>query len=108
VYDCQHQFLLNSGLGLLTRPKINSVIITFEHSTIHNKNGSDLMWNKQKVEDYVDYYDFALYMKPKDTQYLKSKLSEISSVSVLKFCTGCSAASKVSLVHFESCEKSTQ
>jgi hypothetical protein len=106
VYECQIQFLMNSGLGLTTRPKIYSLVITLEHLTIHHKNERDLMWNKQRVESHVDYYDFALYLKLKDTQYFKFQLFEISSVSVLKFCSGCSAASKVSLVHFETCESS--
>jgi hypothetical protein len=35
VYGCQYIFLLKSGLGFRTRPKINSVIITLESSTIH-------------------------------------------------------------------------
>jgi hypothetical protein len=110
VYNFQYQFLLSSGLGLTTRPKITSVIITLEHSTVHQKfDGRDLFWrllNKQYLDTLVENYDFALYVKPEDTKSLKFKLFEISSVSVLKFCTRCSATSKVSLVHFESCEKS--
>jgi hypothetical protein len=100
---------MNSGLGLTTRPKITSVIITLEHLTVHQINDKDLFWrlaNKQLVESYVDYDDFSLFLKPKDTKFLKCKLFEVASVSVMKFCTGCSAASKVSLAHFESCEKS--
>jgi hypothetical protein len=110
VYNCQAQFLIYSRLGLTTRPKTISVIITVKNSRTHKKSGGNLLrrfGNKKIVELSVDYYDFALYFKPKDIQPLKFKLFEISSVSVLKFCLGCSAAPKVSWVHFESCKNST-
>jgi hypothetical protein len=103
VYECQFRFLHNSGLGLITRPRITSLIITLEHSTVHQKNDADSFWtsaNKRRVEVLVDYYDFALYFKRKGTQ-----IFQISSVSVLKFCTGCFPAFKVSWIHFESCQK---
>jgi hypothetical protein len=109
VYDLQYKFLRNSGLGLMTRPKINSVIITLEHSTVHHKNDADtfrVLRKKELVEKLVDYYDFALHFKLEDTKSLDFELFEISSVSVWKFCTDCSAAFEVSLFHFESCEKS--
>jgi hypothetical protein len=109
VYDCQFRFLLSSGLGLITRPKITSVIITLENSTVHQINGTHLfrkLGNKNLVELSVDYYDFALYLKCTDTKSFSCNLFEISSVSVLKFCTDCFVASKVSLVHFEICKKS--
>jgi hypothetical protein len=109
VYNLQYKFFRNSGLGLMTRPKINSVIITLEHSTVHHKNDADrllVLRYKELVEKLVDYYDFALHFKLEDTKPLDFELFEISSVSVWKFCTDCSAAFEVSLFHFESCEKS--
>jgi hypothetical protein len=80
------------------------VIITLEHSTVHQE--SRTLEYKSHIETAVDYYDFAFYFKPKDTNYFHLKILEISSVSVLKLSTDSFIASKVSLVHFESCEKS--
>jgi hypothetical protein len=112
VYHCQYQFLLNSGLGLRTRPKINSVIITHENSTIHQKNEAEMFWNlnyKKVVESMVDYYDFALHFKlqssSRKSMHYKPYLI-MTSVSILKFCEVCSPTSKVSLLHFQSCKMS--
>jgi hypothetical protein len=82
------------------------VIITLErsHSTVHQE--SRTLEYKSYIETAVDYYDFAFYFKPKDTNYFNLKILEVSSVSVLKLSTDSFIASKVSLVHFESCEKS--
>jgi hypothetical protein len=71
VYNLQYEFLRNSGLGLITRPKINSVIITLEHSTVHQKNDADWFWrleHKDLLEALVDYSDIALYFKLKDSK----------------------------------------
>jgi hypothetical protein len=109
VYGCQWQFLDNSGLSLRTRPKINSVIITLENSTIHLKNDANRYWNlimKDLVETIVDFYDFALHLKHTDTKSLSFETFVISSVSVLKFCRGYFMSSEISLFHSESCEKS--
>jgi hypothetical protein len=103
VYQCQFRFLHNSGLGFLTRPRITSLIITLEHLTVHQKNDADSFWTsayKRRVEVLVDYYGFVLYLKREGTQ-----IFQMSSVSVLKLCTGCFPAFKVSWVHFESCKK---
>jgi hypothetical protein len=104
VYNFQYQFLVRSGLGFTTRPKITSVTITHEHSIVHRRDLSWRLSNKQYVDKLVERYDFALYFKPVDKKSFDFELFEISSVSMLKFCTGCS--SKVSLVHFESCRMS--
>jgi hypothetical protein len=109
VYDCQWKFLRNSGLGLKARPKINSVIITLQNSTIHQKLQTKSRWNlqmKNNVEARVDYYDFALYLKPAATKSFSFQPFVISSVSVLKLCRGCFVSSKISFFHFESCDKS--
>jgi hypothetical protein len=109
VYGCQYRFLHNSGLSLKFHPKIISVIITQEHSAVHERSDMDpsrSFKNNPLVETLVDYYDFALYFKPKDTKSFNFKLLEISSASILKFCTDPFFAPKVSLVHFESCKKS--
>jgi hypothetical protein len=109
VYNLQYKFLLDSGLGVISRPKIHSVMITIENSTVHQKSPADLFWRlgyKSLLESLVDYYDFAFYFKIKGTKSLDFELFEISSVSVLKFCTDCSATYEVSLAHFESCENS--
>jgi hypothetical protein len=109
VYGCQYIFLLKSGLGFRTRPKINSVIITLENSTIHQNNAAKLYRNLHLlmfVESVVDYYEFALHLKPTKTKSLSFEPFMISSVSGLKFCFGLFVSSKISLLHFESCEKS--
>jgi hypothetical protein len=109
VYGCQYRFLHNSLLSLKFNPKIISVIITQEHSAVHQRSDMDLsrsFKNNPLVKTLVDYYDLALYFKPKDTKLFNFKLLEISSASILKFCTDPFFAPKVSLVHFESCKKS--
>jgi hypothetical protein len=109
VYDYEWKFLRNLGLCLKTRPKINSVIITLQNSTIHQKKEAKPRWNlqmKNNVEARVDYYEFALYLKPTDTKSLSFQTFVISSVSVLKLCRGCFVSSKISFFHFENCENS--
>jgi hypothetical protein len=104
VYEYQFRFLHNSGLGLINRPRITSLIITLEHSVVHQKKDADSFLtsaNKDYIsyhrEGSVDYYDFALYFKRKGTQ-----IFQISSVSVLKFCPSCFPVFKVSWIHVES------
>jgi hypothetical protein len=109
VYGCQYIFLLKSGLGFRTRPKINSVIITLENSTIHQNHDAQLYRNLNTlmfVESLVDYYEFALHLKPTKTKSLSSQPYVVSSVSVLKFCFGIFVSSKISFLHFERCDKS--
>jgi hypothetical protein len=123
VYSCQYLFLLKSGLGFKTRPRINSVIITLENSTIHQKDDAELYRNLHMkefsqsvlqrsiqmlmlVETIVDYYDFALHLKPASTKLLSFEPIMISSASVLKLCFGGTVFSKISLFRFERCEKS--
>jgi hypothetical protein len=109
VHRCQYIFLLKSGLGFRTRPKINSVIITLENSTIRQNNDAQLYRSLHLfmfVESVVDYYEFALHLKPTETKSLSFEPYTVSSVSVLKFCFGLFVSSKISLLHFESCEKS--
>jgi hypothetical protein len=123
VYSCQYLFLLKSGLGFKTRPRINSVIITLKNSTIHQKNDAELYMNLNMkefaesvlrrniqmlmlVETIVDHYDFALHLKPTNTKLFSFEPFMISSVSVLKLCFGGIVFSKISLFRFERCEKS--
>jgi hypothetical protein len=109
VYGCQYTFLLKSGLGFRTRPKINSVIITLENSTIHQNNDEQMYRNLNMltwVESLVDYYEFAIHLKPTKTKSLSFEPYIVSSVSVLKFSFSQFLSSKISLLHFESCEKS--
>jgi hypothetical protein len=44
VYGCQFEFLLNSGLGIKTRPRIYSVILTNNTSHIHQKPPKQNSW----------------------------------------------------------------
>jgi hypothetical protein len=109
VYGCQYIYLLKSGLGFRTRPKINSVIITLENSTIHQNNDAQMYRNLNMltwVESVVDYYEFALHLKPSKTKSLSFESYMISSVSVLKVSFSQFLSSEISLLHFESCEKS--
>jgi hypothetical protein len=110
VYFWQYRFLQNSGLGLRTRPRINSVIITHENSTIHRKKQTESFWNlnnKKLVESFVNYYDFAFHLKLEDQTKSLNGIIHLTSVSLLKFCDGCSSASEISFLQFENCEKSS-